>query len=452
MSVDLNRAEDTCDKNRLSLQNHGFKSTTSPPAGSCHDQPGVMTTDQSEKQSTRQRDISILAQQSANLTPAERESHVSFPDGGFQAWLVVFGSFCAQGAVFGLINTAAVFESYFKAHQLKDYSNSQIGWIFSLFFLAAYHQIMLTYSVLGGLGGAMLNAPAYGAIAHFFDVRRGLATGLATTAGGVGGIIFPLLLQFLLGDGGVGFGWSCRILGFILLGLCALANIFIRTRLPPQINGTDGEAGKKRNSVWPDFTIFQDKRYALSALGIFFMEFGLFVPLTYIVSYAMAHGFDTSESFTVLSLLNAGSVFGRFLPGFLADKIGRFNVIILAISLCVATVLGLWLPSGSSRATVTAFCVMFGFASGSNLGLAPVCIGQFCAPQEYGRYLGTAQMLASFGTLTSVPIGGALLGGGQQSSGWLGLILFSGLSYVVALGCYASARVLATGWHPWVKF
>lgn len=291
----------------------------------------------------------------------------------------------------------------------------------------------------------MINAPAYGAIAHFFDVRRGLATGIATTAGGVCGIVFPLLLQFLLGDKGVGFGWSCRILGFIILALCAIANTLIRTRLPPLVS-------EKKKSVWPDLRIFRDKRFALSALGIFFMEFGLFVPLTYIVSYATAHGLNTSDSFMILSLLNAGSVFGRFLPGLLADKIGRFNVIIMTITLCAVTILGVWLPSGSSKATIIAFCVTFGFASGSNLGLVPVCLGQFCAPQDYGRYFSTAQMLASFGTLTSVPIGGALLGGGEGNTGWLGLILFSGISYVVALGCYTSARVLSIGWHPLAKF
>lgn len=315
-------------------------------------------------------------------------------------------------------------------------------------YLIAYYQIILTYSLLGGIGGAMINAPAYGAIAHFFDARRGLATGIATTAGGVGGIVFPLLLQFLLGDKGVGFGWSCRIMGFILMALCALANVFIRTRLPPLVVAPD----EKQKSVWPDFTIFRDKSFALSALGIFFMEFGLFVPLTYIVSYATAHGLSTSDSFMVLSLLNAGSVFGRFMPGLLADKIGRFNVIIMTIALCAATVLGIWLPSGSSKATLIAFCVTFGFASGSNLGLVPVCLGQFCAPQDYGRYYSTAQMLASFGTLTSVPIGGALLGNGHEDTGWLGLILFSGTSYVVALGCYTSARVLAVGWRPLAKF
>ncbi|OAA44195.1 Major facilitator superfamily domain, general substrate transporter [Metarhizium rileyi] len=497
MPIDPATAEDSCSKNQISSHGHDeFTSPESPPARSSHSQPGAMTSGgRDEKQSSTQSEhdtIPAPALEDANLTPAASESHLSFPDGGFQAWLVVLGSFCAQGAVFGLINTAAVFESYFKTHQLKDYTNSEIGCIFSLylflvFFVGVqagpvfdrhgsrhllfggslcvvtslmllsisqtYYQIILTYSVLGGLGGAMLNAPAYGAIAHFFHLRRGLATGVATTAGGVGGIVFPLLLQFLLGDEeGVGFGWSCRILGFILLGLCTLANLLIRTRLPPLAVGPDDGDKKKRNSVWPDFSIFRDRRYALSALGIFFMEFGLFVPLTYIVSYATAHGLGTSDSFMVLSLLNAGSVFGRFLPGFLADKIGRFNVIILAISLCVATLLGLWLPAGSSKATIIAFCVLFGFASGSNLGLAPVCIGQFCAPQDYGRYFCTAQMLASFGTLASVPIGGALLERGHESTGWMGLILFSGLSYVVALGCYASARILAIGWHPLVKF
>lgn len=296
----------------------------------------------------------------------------------------------------------------------------------------------------------MLNAPAYGAIAHFFDARRGLATGVATTAGGFGGIVFPLLLQFLLGEGGVGFGWSCRILGFILLALCTLANLFIRTRLPPLVK-PEGDISKKTNSVWPDFTIFRDKRYALSALGIFFMEFGLFVPLTYIVSYATAHGLSGADSTMVLALLNAGSVLGRFLPGLLADKVGRFNVIILTISLCVITVLGLWLPAGSSKPILIAFCVTFGFASGSNLGLVPVCLGQFCAPQDYGRYYSTAQMLASFGTLTSVPIGGALLGDGGDT-GWLGLILFSGMSYAIALGCYTFARGFSIGWKPWSKF
>jgi hypothetical protein len=57
---------------------------------------------------------------------------LTYPEGGLQAWLVVLGSFCAMFSIYGLINTAAVFESYFATHQLASYSSSQIGWVFSL--------------------------------------------------------------------------------------------------------------------------------------------------------------------------------------------------------------------------------------------------------------------------------------------------------------------------------
>ncbi|KAI3391296.1 hypothetical protein diail_7627 [Diaporthe ilicicola] len=413
-------------------------------------------------------------------------SALTFPEGGLHGWLAVVGSFCAMLSVFGIINSSAVFESYFSTHQLANHSASQIGWIFSIYLFCVffvgiqvgpifdrygarwlvatgsllivlslmllglckeYYQILLTYSVMGGLGGALLNSPAYGTIAHFFNARRGFATGIATTAGGIGGIVFPIMLQKLLPR--LGFAWSTRILGFILLAVAVPSNLWVRSRLPPRKHSNSSPESRgwrnKIASVLPDFRVFRDKRFALAATGIFFMEWGLFIPITFIVSYAAAHGKNATDSYTLLSLLNAGSVAGRFLPGLMADRFGRFNVILVTIALCCASVLGLWLPAGDSQAIIIAFAVVFGFASGSNLGLVPVCLGQLCDSRDYARYISTANFLASFGTLSSVPIGGALLGDGGEK-GWLALILFSGLSYSVALLCYGSARILAVGW------
>jgi diphthamide biosynthesis protein 2 len=61
-----------------------------------------------------------------------------FPEGGVEGWLVVFGSFCAMLSLFGLINSAAVFESYFSTHQLVDKTASEIGWIFSLYLFIVF--------------------------------------------------------------------------------------------------------------------------------------------------------------------------------------------------------------------------------------------------------------------------------------------------------------------------
>jgi len=415
---------------------------------------------------------------------------LTFPEGGLEGWLVVLGSFCAMSSVFGLINSAAVFESYFSTNQLVDNTPSEIGWIFSLYlfivffvgiqigpifdrhgsrvlvgvgslavvvslFLLAecktFYQIILTYSVIGGLGGALLNPPAYGCIAHYFNERRGIATGIATTAGGIGGIVYPMLLKHTLPK--LGFAWSCRVLGFMLLGLAIPANLFLKTRLPPAPAAVNnGSLSSKLRSMLPAVDIFRDPRFVFSSLGVFFMEWGLFIPLTFIISYAAAHGQDANDSYVLLSYLNAGSVVGRVVPGFLADKVGRFNIVIGTILMCVITVLGMWLPAGDSMPVLIAYSVIFGFASGSNLGLIPVCLGQLFDHRNFGRYLATAMMVASFGTISSVPIGGALLGIGEGETGWRVVIIFSGVSYFIALCCYISARVLAVGWDPRKKF
>lgn len=286
-----------------------------------------------------------------------------------------------------------------------------------------------------GLGGALLNNPAYAVIGHFFNRRRGLATGLAATAGSIGGIVFPLILQATLPR--LGYPWSMRILGFILLALAVPANLLVRTRLPP---------AEETLSVWPNFRLFLDPKLACCCGGIFFMEYGVLIPLTYVVSYAADHGLDPGESYVLPALLNAGSVVGRAIPGLLADKWGRFNMIILTVGMCAVSILGLWLPAGGSKALLVVFTVVLGFASGGNVSLLPVCVGQLCDSREYGRFLSSVMLVASFGTLTGIPIGGALLRLPGET-GWTALVLFSALSYVIALGFYICARVQVVGWH-----
>ena len=50
---------------------------------------------------------------------------------------------------------------------------------------------------------------------------------------------------------------------------------------------------------------------------------------------------------------------------------------------CLVLVMGLWLPdalanSPPNKALLIVFVVVFDFASGSNISLMPVCVGQLC--------------------------------------------------------------------------
>ena len=218
--------------------------------------------------------------------------------------------------------------------------------VLSMFLLGVcteYYQFLIVYGILGGTGTSLVFTPAVSAIGHWFLVGRGNATGIATTGGSFGGIIFPLMLQQLLPQ--VGFAWATRAMGFVFFGLLVAANLLIRSRLPPRPGGT----------VLPDPRIFKDPAFLLTTLGVFFEEWGLFVPITYLSVFAISTGvLSQSFAFQLVAIFNAGSCFGRWAPGYLADRLGRFNLMIAALVVCGVSAIGLWLPPA-----VLATCLLY---------------------------------------------------------------------------------------------
>jgi MFS family permease len=350
----------------------------------------------------------------------------TYPEGGLEAWLVVFGSFMGLFASLGLVNTIGTFQAYLQDHQLKEYSPGNVGWIFGVYsfltffcgvqigpvfdakgprflvlagsvlvmvmmialgFCTKYWHFMLVIGVAGGTGASLIFTPAISAVGHFFNEKRGVATGLAATGGSVGGIVFPLVLETLFPK--IGWAWATRVIALICLILLIGSCLLVKSRLPKK--------PASKENVLPDFRIFRDAKFAFTTAGIFFIEWGLFVPISYISSYALAHGVSTKLSYQMVAFLNVGSVLGRAIPGFIADFLGRFNTLIVTVALCLVCNACLWLPAGGNVPLMIVYCVIFGFASGSNISLTPVCVGQLCKIENYGRYYATAYTIVSFG-------------------------------------------------------
>ncbi|CAN8100292.1 unnamed protein product [Discula destructiva] len=425
--------------------------------------------------------ISSKAEDEANLQQQALatygDDNETYPEGGLRAWLVVLGCWFALIASLGLMNTLATFQTYLISHQLAEHDEGTVGWIFSIytfvvFFLGLYigplfdkygprwivlagtvfivlglvlmsistelWHFILSFGLVTGLGCSLLFTPSFAAPGHFFMRRRGIATGLAATGGSIGGIVFPLMLEAIFPR--LGWAWSIRVLALMCLALCAAANLLIRRRLPPASNA----------SAHPDFRIFRNRAFALTTAGIFLIEFALFIPITYLSSYARAQGFSTRFSYQIVPILNAASAFGRALPGYWGDVIGPFNINLLMIVLSVVACLGVWLPAGSHTAGLVVFAVVFGFASGSNVSITPVCVGRLCRTQEYGRYYATCYTIVSFACLVGVPIGGNILT--SNGGAYWGVIVFTGCIYVGAFASLAGTKVCSVGWKPWVIF
>lgn len=62
----------------------------------------------------------------------------TYPEGGTEAWLVVFGAWCGLVASLGLMNSIAVFQTYNVTYQLSNYSEGTVGWIYSIYTFLAF--------------------------------------------------------------------------------------------------------------------------------------------------------------------------------------------------------------------------------------------------------------------------------------------------------------------------
>jgi MFS family permease len=145
----------------------------------------------------------------------------------------------------------------------------------------------------------------------------------------------------------------------------------------------------------------------------------------------------------LLSILNAASIFGRILPGVIADKLGRFNVMIATTAFSAIIVLALWLPS-SGNAPILVFCVLYGFSSGAFVSMGPSLIAQISPIREIGVRSGTFFLCVALAGLTGNPIGGALQG--QDNGGFKYLQIFCGLAMAVGSAFYIASRWVQCGW------
>jgi len=60
------------------------------------------------------------------------------PEGGWRAWLVVLGAWCAMIPSMGMLNTIGVFDAWISENQLATLPKSQTAWVVSLYAFFLY--------------------------------------------------------------------------------------------------------------------------------------------------------------------------------------------------------------------------------------------------------------------------------------------------------------------------
>lgn len=187
----------------------------------------------------------------------------------------------------------------------------------------------------------------------------------------MGGVIWPIAINELLNKDGVSFGWTLRAVGFIMLPLLGLAVLTVS--MPPKVPNEQEtvhdnehkeprEGQQSREKSGPIIGIIKNTTFLLLCGGLAICYLGMFGPFFYVTSYAESLGHSASFSFYLISIINAASLFGRILPGMLADRYGHFNLCSLA-ALLSGIVAFCWTPVKSVAALVV-WSLAYGFSSG----------------------------------------------------------------------------------------
>ncbi|KAK4156133.1 putative monocarboxylate permease-like protein [Chaetomidium leptoderma] len=401
-----------------------------------------------------------------------KEAVQEFPEGGIRGWATALGTALIMFSTLGYVNSWGILRSYYETHQLSEQSPDQVAWIGSLqsffvfggtlfggpmfdrwgekvirpaavayvlsrmvtSFCQRYWQFLLAQGVFGGISLGMTMSPSMAATPQYFYKKRGTAMGIIMAGSSVSGVVWPIALSKMLHNERLGFGWSLRIVGFIMLAVLALGATGIKARLPP------------RKSGFLLLRAFRDPVYCLNVTSSFFLFMGMFTPVFFLPGYALAKGMDRELAGYLLAILNGASFIGRVVPGILADRFGRYNMLFGA-TLASGIITLCWTKCETSE-DIIVFAVFFGFCSGALVSGASTTLASCPGdPKDIGTYMGMGLFLSSFAVLISPPINGALL---KADNDVLDVSIFSGVLLLVG----AVAVLLTKAFGPgglWAK-
>jgi hypothetical protein len=307
----------------------------------------------------------------------------------------------------GTIGFFAVFFMGIFAGRLADagYTRLLMGIGFSMQLIGVFTtsvckelwQAILAEGICQGFGFGLTYTPMISVLASYFREKRLMAICLQTCGASTGGLVFPAIAKTLLPS--IGFPWTVRVMGFVILFNVIVIMLLLRPYLPPRKSGPMFE-----------LAALKEPRFLFFTCGMFLTMWGNWVAFFYLRAYAIKW-LDASDddSFSLLLVLNGIGIIGRIVPSYLAERwFGALNTSSFVI-MVAGVLMGCWI-SVKTMSSMWALVVFYGLFSAATQSMFPASMTTLTAdPSKQGVRSGMGFSIVSFATLSGCPIAGQLI-------------------------------------------
>jgi sugar phosphate permease len=217
-------------------------------------------------------------------------------------------------------------------------------------------------------------------ISRWFDRARGKAMGIAYIGIGVGGMLVPIIANFL----NQSFGWhnAIMILGFMIVAIPLPLIWFIKDQPETRIISSMPEEGKI-----PFKTILKKRNVYLLMIGSM-LSIAAVAGTTQNLKLFFTFDLDytQSQSARIMSLVLASSIVGRLLMGWLADRLPKKYVMILIFTLVSCSIPLLF--TAKTPGMIYVFAFTFGIALGGDYMIIPLMAAELFGVRILGKVMG----------------------------------------------------------------
>ncbi len=271
-------------------------------------------------------------------------------------------------------------------------------------------QFYLFYGVLVAAGSTCIAIVAFSAIlAHWFERKRGLASGIAVSGMGLGTFILVPLSQSLISS----YGWrpTFLLLAGLVLVIALPLNVFFLKHRPEELGlRVDGlkvapvlkddrpQPAAPMTQDWTLKKVVRTRSFWAMAAFPFFSLIGVYIVVVHNVRFMVDKGIDPMTAALIFALAGMSTSIFRIFWGWISDHIGREKAYTAGMLCLFLGVLSLLLmDSLGNEAFMYTFAFFFGMGWGATAPLFMATAADLFKGRIFGLIYGIVEGTMNFG-------------------------------------------------------